>query len=64
MNAAERKCPFHQGCPFRDCQTPDQIKARFTELKGDPTWQPLIEKMEGCPLWSKCPYSKTQVKTE
>ncbi len=58
MNQETKKCPFSTGCPFKDCQTREEIVNRFNILKSDPVWKPLLEKMESCPIWTKCPMSK------
>ena len=61
MTGTVKKCPFADGCPFKGCQTKEEIAAKMTELRNDPTWAPLLEMMKECPLWGKCPMSNPVV---
>lgn len=53
------KCPFMNGCPFKECKTKEDMTNKFKELKNNEIWKPFLEKMGGCPLWGQCPMSKT-----
>ena len=59
MTEVIKTCPFAHGCPFRECHTRDEILAKLTELRLDPNWKPLLEKMNSCPLFRKCPVAQT-----
>jgi hypothetical protein len=61
MTGTVKKCPFADGCPFKGCHTNQEIAAKMTTLRDDPTWAPLLEKMKGSPLWAKCQMSNPVV---
>ena len=55
---SEKKCLFANGCPFKGC-TKETIVDKLQELRKDPVWEFFLKKMDGCPLYKKCPISST-----
>ena len=53
----ETGCPFANGCPFSGCKTREEIVNKLEQLREDPVWQPLLAKMETCPVFTRCPMS-------
>ena len=55
-----KTCPFANGCPFRECENPEEMLLKLRELADDPIWRPFLAKMKGCPLFNKCPMADSQ----
>lgn len=54
-NKIAEACPFNKGCPFKDCNTKDEMKNKMEELSKLPEWKKLLDKMGNCPFWKRCP---------